>query len=149
MNPRNNRKIKPTGLGLANDDLVNYLMRQKGDIGGEVGESVAAVAAAAPANTVASIASTGKLERAHMLKNPKWTTKRFMRKAGPLGIAASTALDTYQGRDNAYKIFGPNANMGQRAASVASGIANGATFGLFNFNSPESIKKLYKYYGGK
>ncbi len=135
------------GLGIG-EELVDYLAKQKGDILGEMGETAGITAVVAGEKTLRP-ALASNLAADALSKHPIRYGKRFLRKAGPIGVAVSTGLDTYQGRKNAEKIFGKNTNMGQRAASVGSAIANGLSFGLFNFNDPKSIKNVYKYYGGK
>ena len=129
-------------------NTIDYAKSHHEDILGEAAETAGITGLVAGEKTLRPAMSSEIVAR-RLAAKPMKTFVRLAKKAGPIGVAASTALDTYQGRDNAYKIFGKNANMGQRAVAVGSSIANGITLGAFNFNDPKAIKKMYKYYGGK
>jgi len=139
------------GLGINDkvlNEIVDYIMKNQDSIADETTENVAYSGSIGAAKTLHPAMQSEKLARGFS-KSPISYIAKYGKKAGPIGFASGVALDTYQGRTNAEKVFGKNPNIGQRAASVLSSVANGTTFGLFDFNNPEAIRNVYKFYGGK
>jgi hypothetical protein len=130
-----------SGLGLSSntiDSMLEYIKRIEPSSKEESIENVAS-----------GLVAKGIINNPKMHNNLSKINKINLAKSVEIPLLATaigSLYDAYQGRENANKIFGPNPTFGQRAASVGSSIANGVTFGAFDFNNPKSIRRVYDFY---